>query len=161
MRNMKWCKMLACCLVLGLSVMSVAGSVSAAEANAKEAVTSLLQLQNDAWNKGDLDTFMSGYLDSPDLSFTSAGKEVWGYEALRDRYQKRYGKSKESMGKLSFTDMKVTDLGPSNALAIGHWHLVRQSSNEKLDGTFSLVLVRTDKGWKIMHDHTSMLKNDM
>ncbi|MBY0546521.1 MAG: nuclear transport factor 2 family protein [Candidatus Obscuribacterales bacterium] len=159
MRNLKWCALPVCCLLSSFWI-GVGSSTKAAEASSKEAVTSLLQLQNDAWNKGDLDTFMTGYLDSPDLSFTASGKEVWGYEALRDRYRTRYGQSKESMGRLSFSDVRVFDLGAANALAIGHWHLVRESSSEKLDGTFSLVLVRTDKGWKILHDHTSMLKAD-
>lgn len=160
-RNLKWCALLWCCLLSSFCI-GVTSPAKAADASSKEAVTSLLQVQNDAWNKGDLDTFMTGYLNAPDLSYTSSGKEVWGYEALRDRYQTRYGKSKASMGKLSFSDIRVFDLGAANALAIGHWHLMREGQgegqSEKLDGTFSLVLVRTDKGWKILHDHTSALK---
>lgn len=134
-------------------------AVTAAEVNAKESIISLLQMQNDAWNNGDLEKFMTGYLNSPELSFTSDGKEVWGYEALKERYQKRYGDNRDSMGKLSFSNIKVTTLGKTNALAVGHWHLVRENSSEKLDGTFSIVLVRTEKwGWKILHDHTSIRK---
>ncbi len=125
----------------------------------KEAILSLLQAQNAAWNKGDLDAFMTGYLKSPDLSYTSGGKEVWGYDALRDRYQKKYGDSRGTMGTLSFSDTRVFELGGENALCIGHWHLVREKQSN-LDGTFSLVLVHTKAGWKILHDHTSLLKNE-
>lgn len=126
------------------------------EASSKEAVLAVLKKQNDAWNEGDLDTFMSGYLHSPDISYTSGGKEVWGYDALRARYQNTYGDNKSSMGKLSFSDTRVFDLGAKNALCIGHWHLVT-GKNENLNGTFTLVLVRNKDGWKIIHDHTSRL----
>lgn len=124
--------------------------------NVKDTIVKLLQEQNDAWNKGDLDTFMQGYIKSPDLSYSSGGKEVWGYDALRERYQKKYGDNKATMGKLNFTDLRVFELGASNALCIGHWHLVRDNQ-PNLDGTFSLVLVQTKEGWKILHDHTSVL----
>jgi beta-aspartyl-peptidase (threonine type) len=97
---------------------------------------------------------MSSYLRSPDTSYTAGGSEVWGYDALRERYQKHYGSSKETMGQLKFDILKVLDLGPRNALCIGHWHLERKGQPD-LDGTFSLVFVRTDDGWKIVHDHTS------
>lgn len=154
-------KAIVCFFISGFIISAfVTPSCVAAVASAEKNVTALLQMQNDAWNKGDLDTFMTGYLDSPDISFSAGGKELWGYEALRARYQNRYGKSKESMGKLSFSDIRVFDLGDKNALALGHWHLVRAESGETLDGAFSLVLVLTDKGWKIFHDHTSVLKNE-
>jgi len=118
------------------------------------AVTTLLSSQKDAWNKGDLDKFMSGYLNSEKLSFTSAGNIVWGYDALRTRYQKKYGESKETMGKLEFSDLKTYDLGPENELMIGRWHL--DLATTSLDGVFSLVFVNTKDGWRIMHDHTSL-----
>jgi hypothetical protein len=125
----------------------------------KEGVLSVLHEQNDAWNKGDLDKFMSGYLKSADTSYSSSGKEVWGYEALQERYVKKYGNSKDTMGKLSFSDERVFDLGSENALCIGHWHLIREGK-DPLDGSFSLVLLNTKEGWKILHDHTSVLNKD-
>lgn len=121
---------------------------------AGESVKKVLLAQRDAWNKGDLDNFMSGYVHTDKLSFTSAGNIVWGYDALRERYQKKYGQSKETMGKLEFSDLKTYDLGPENELMIGRWHL--DLATTSLDGVFSLVFVNTKEGWRIMHDHTSL-----
>ena len=132
---------------------------AAAEASVKESVLALLNMQKEAWNRGDLNTFMTGYWQSPAISYTCAGNEVWGYNAIRDRYQKRYGQNRESMGKLAFSDTRILELGKANALCIGHWHLIRDGK-EPLDGTFSLVLQRTGKGWKILHDHTSLYKKE-
>jgi ketosteroid isomerase-like protein len=128
---------------------------SAKAANATANVTALLQMQADAWNRGDLDTFVSGYLHSPEISYVSSDSEVWGYDALRDRYQRKYGDKHDTMGTLKFSDLKVQDLGRRNALCIGRWHLER-SDKPTVDGIFSLVLVHTNSGWKIMHDHTSV-----
>ena len=131
-----------------------APAFSASKKAAADAVIEVLNAQKDAWNKGDLDGFMAGYLHSPDMSFTSGGKEVWGYDALKERYQKRYGQSKETMGQLKFTELKAFELGPKNELVIGHWHLDLASSS--LDGVFSLVFVKAKDGWKCFHDHTSL-----
>jgi ketosteroid isomerase-like protein len=123
----------------------------------QKAIESVLTKQAEAWNRGDLDEFMKGYLHSENTSYTSGGTEVWGYEALHDRYQKKYGKSPETMGKLKFSELKVFPLGAKNALVIGHWHLDPQKP-PAADGTFSLVFVKTKEGWKVLHDHTSLKK---
>ena len=124
-------------------------------AEATAGVTDLLNMQAQAWNHADLDTFVSGYLRSPRTSYVSSDSEVWGYDALRDRYQGKYGDKHDTMGNLKFSDLKVQDLGRHNALCIGRWHLER-SEKPPVDGIFSLVLVKTNAGWKIMHDHTSV-----
>ncbi len=122
--------------------------------HARAAVTAVLQMQADAWNRGDLDAFLTGYLHSPETSYVSSDSEVWGYDALRDRYQRKYGDKHDTMGTLKFFNLKVQDLGRRNALCIGHWHLDR-TDKPPLEGIFSLTFVRTQDGWKIMHDHTS------
>lgn len=124
-------------------------------AKVETTVTRILQDQMEAWNNGDLDKFMSFYLESPEISYTSGGKVVWGFEALRKRYVDKYGSSKETMGKLSFSNLRISELGSSNALCLGQWHLERDGQ-PPFDGIFSLVFSRTNSGWKIIHDHTSL-----
>lgn len=118
-------------------------------------IGSVMDKQSQAWNKGKLDEFMVGYLNSPRTSYTSGGTVVWGYEALKERYEKKYGQSPETMGKIGFTDLKFVELGPKDVLVIGHWHLDR-TDKPAMDGVFSLVFVRAKDGWKIIHDHTSV-----
>lgn len=118
-------------------------------------VEDTLRAQADAWNAGDLDLFMTYYVKSPDITFVSADGEMKGYEALEARYRKKYGNSKETMGKLSFSDLQVKLLGEFNALCVGHW-LVERPDHSKLQGMFSLILTKTNRSWKIIHDHTSL-----
>jgi ketosteroid isomerase-like protein len=125
------------------------------EANVKSGIIAVLTMQSNAWNRGALDAFLTGYLDSEDISFVSAGTEVRGLKALRERYEKKYGKSRETMGSLKFSDLEVQQLGGKHALCIGHWHVERKDQ-PALNGMFTLVLIRTSAGWRIIHDHTSL-----
>jgi ketosteroid isomerase-like protein len=147
----------ALCLALLLVLTNACAGSCGQRSQAKDSIEAVLDRQCAAWNRGDLDEFMSGYQRSQDTSYTSGGTEVWGYDSLRDRYQKKYGASRESMGKLRFSNLRVLKLGSKNALVIGHWHLELQNP-PALDGIFSLVFVKTGDGWKIMHDHTSVEK---
>ncbi|CAN5501534.1 hypothetical protein BH10CYA1_BH10CYA1_39650 [soil metagenome] len=123
--------------------------------NVSVEVTKTLEAQAQAWNAGDLDKFMSSYLKSPDITFVSADGEMKGYDALESRYRKKYGTSRDTMGKLSFSELEIQSLGEENALCIGHW-LVERTGRPSLQGIFSLVLTVDAGGWKIIHDHTSL-----
>jgi ketosteroid isomerase-like protein len=57
------------------------------------------------------------------------------------------------MGRLLFSEIKITPLGADAAIVIGRWQLIRTS--DKPHGIFTLLFRRTPAGWRIVHDHTS------
>jgi len=59
------------------------------------------------------------------------------------------------MGILDFSGLEYRFLGPDAALLLGQWHLKRESGD--IGGVFSLVLQRFPEGWRIVHDHTSVV----
>jgi len=113
----------------------------------------------EAWNRGDLDAFLKGYVQGPEMTYTASGRVVRGIDELRARYQKSYGTSRESMGQLRFEDIECWPLGENYALAMGKWSVDfgARSKDPKSAGVFSLVLRKTPEGWLILHDHTSRL----
>lgn len=117
-------------------------------------VEGILREQVDAWNVGDLDRFMNTYLKSENLTFASVDGEIRGWETVRQRYQKKYGTNKDTMGHLDFSDLEITPLGHTHALAVGHFHITIPGK-PNINGIFSLVLIKTDGAWKIVHDHTT------
>lgn len=125
-------------------------------------VQSALLQGMEAWNRGDLDTFLKGYVQGPEMTYTASGRVVRGIDELRTRYQKAYGTSKESMGQLRFEGIEVTPLGEGYALAMGRWAVDfgPRSKEPKSGGIFSLVLRKTPEGWLILHDHTSRLLDE-
>jgi ketosteroid isomerase-like protein len=130
------------------------GSSPSNDAALRAAVKSVLRVQEDAWNRGDIDAFVDHYWKSDDLTFNSEGKTTRGWNGTLARYRERYG-TPEKMGRLSFTGLEITPLGDSAALVLGQWRLERES--EPVSGNFSLVLSKLDGRWVIVHDHTSRL----
>ena len=117
-----------------------------------EEIPRMLEQQAQAWNAGDIDAFMVPYWHSPDLTFSSGGKVTRGWQATLERYHQRYP-TREAMGRLTFSDIEVSQPGSNVALVLGRWRLERA---EPIGGAFSLVLNRDDGRWIIIHDHTSI-----
>jgi len=114
-------------------------------------IKAVLEVQKDAWNRGDVEGFMSAYLQSGDLTFQSGNARTRGWSEVLSRYKRNY--AAEDMGRLDFTDLSVTLLSPEAAYVLGRFKLVRKDATSA--GVFTLILRRTEDGWKIIHDHTS------
>ena len=118
-------------------------------------IRAMLKVSEAAWNRGDLAAFASDYEDAPTTTFV--GREVTrgGVDAILARYQRSYPTA-EARGTLTFSEIEVRPLGEGYALAIGRFALKRTAAGGgDAAGRFSLVLRRTTKGWKIVHDHSS------
>jgi uncharacterized protein (TIGR02246 family) len=120
----------------------------------KPAVEQVLRTQQDAWNRHDLDGFMAGYWNSPDLTFFSGATERRGWQETMNRYKATYQSPGHEMGKLDFSDLRVVSLGPDAAFARGAWKLTMPDGKTP-HGLFTLVFRKFPNGWKIIHDHTS------
>ena len=123
-----------------------------ADADADTAIRAVLSAQAEAWNRGDIDRFMSGYWHDERLRFASGGTVSHGWQTTLDGYKARYP-DRATMGTLSFTEIEIESTGPDAALAFGRWALARES--DRPNGLFTLLFRRTADGWKITRDHTS------
>jgi ketosteroid isomerase-like protein len=115
-------------------------------------IRAVMSAQVAAWNRGDIDGFMDGYARSTATEFVSGEKLTRGWQTVRDRYKKKYD-SREKMGTLTFSELKITSLAPDAAIVVGRWKLRRKS--DQPHGIFTLLFRRTPAGWRIVHDHTS------
>jgi len=118
-------------------------------------IRSVLQAQQDAWNRGDIDGFLNGYARSASTVFISEDTITSGWQTVRDRYRKKYS-SRSKMGTLTFSDLEITLLSSDSAMASGRWKLKR--ANDQPHGRFTLILKRLPEAWRIVHDHTSAAK---
>lgn len=126
--------------------------VPVSEEEGAVAIRSAMDAQVAAWNRGDVDAFMAGYWQSPDLTFVSGTSVTRGWAETLARYKTRYD-SPAKMGRLAFSDITVTPLGPDAALVLGKWKLTREK--DAPEGVFTLSWRRIDGAWKIVVDHTS------
>jgi len=117
-------------------------------------VAKAVMAQEHAWNRGDLDGFVKGYKDSATTVFM--GKQiVEGYSRIVAEYKLDYPTA-ASMGTLGFSELEVHTVGDSLAVCLGKYHLERaKKEGGGAEGTFSMVLEKTDQGWKIVLDHTT------
>jgi uncharacterized protein (TIGR02246 family) len=147
-------------VLLGVSVLvACSRSVVVETAPSTDPTTMIiatLQASTDAWNRGDLEGFLEPYLDSPQTTFAGSSGVTRGKDAIRSTYQSSYWKSGTPAEALRFDEIEVRPLGADHALAVGRYVVSdRVSGAQTATGLFSLVLVRTPQGWKILHDHSS------
>jgi beta-aspartyl-peptidase (threonine type) len=142
-------------LLAGGAVAAVAWATALRQepATDHEAIRRVLDDQDAAWNRGDLEGFMAGYRNSPDMTFYSGNAKQQGWQEAFDRYRKRYQAEGKEMGKLTFSELQIDLLGPGVALVRGRWKLVLKE--ETPEGLFTLIVRRFPEGWRIVHDHTS------
>ena len=118
------------------------------------AVRRLLEDQQQAWNRYDLEGFMSGYWNSADLTFFSGAQQTTGWQGALDRYRKNYQQAGKEMGQLEFSDLKIEPFSNDAAFVRGAWHLTMRDGTTP-HGLFTLIFRKFPDGWKIVHDHTS------
>jgi ketosteroid isomerase-like protein len=118
------------------------------------AIRQVLQSQVEAWNRHDLEGFMAGYWNSPDLTFFSGATETQGWQATLERYRKKYQSADTEMGKLEFSDLQIEMLGPKSGFVRGKF-LLTLSNGKQPRGLFTLIFREFPEGWRVVHDHSS------
>ena len=136
------------------SALAAGAATPAASADDTAEVRAVLDAQVAAWNRGDLEAFMTGYWRSPELVFVSGAAVTKGWEATLERYRKRYRSEGREMGRLRFEAIEIERLGADAAFARGEYRL-HMSDGQQPHGRFTLILRRLDGAWRIVHDHTS------
>jgi len=116
------------------------------------AIRAVMEAQQAAWNRGDIEGFMDGYERSETTTFVSGDEITRGWQTVLDRYKQRYS-SPEKMGTLSFSELDIQTISPSYALADGRWQLNR--AGDSPHGRFQLLFRETSSGWRIIHDTTT------
>ena len=112
-------------------------------------VTKIVLAQENAWNKGDLDAYLSHFKDAKDTEAVLNGP-VRGLDNIRSAYHTSFP-NKDAMGTLEQSEVVVRELGPDFALATGRYRLVRSRKNGgEAQGTFTEILEKTANGWKLV-----------
>src|SRR5580692_12644155 len=146
------------CAIIAIAVTLLSCSLTVTAQNPKSnvpsAVEQVLRRQQEACNHHDLEAFMSGYWNSPDLTLFSGAEKTSGWQSTLERYRKKYQSEGREMGRLEFSDLNIQELAPDAAFARGAWDL-NMTDGKTPHGLFTLIFRKSPDGWKIVHDHTS------
>ena len=141
-------------LVGVIAALSTSGSGQDATDTSRTAIRKVIEDQQAAWNRQDLEAFMAGYWNSPALTFFSGAHESLSWQTALDRYKRNYQGAGHEMGKLQFANLRIEILGPESAFVRGEFHLTMPDGKTP-HGLFTLIFRKFPEGWKIIHDHSS------
>lgn len=132
---------------------------------ALEEVRTMIRTQVEAWNRGDVEAFTSGYAE--DAAFLSPSGLTRGRAEVLARYRKRYP-DRKAMGRLSLEPIEMrpaagtefTELGgarPSRVHGVSvaaRWEISypEEPGKEPASGLTLIVFRRTLSGWEIVQD---------
>lgn len=138
--------------ILLLSCMNFMVFCLQAQSKDEQQIRQSLAIQNDAWNKGDLETFMSTYWNSDSLMFIGKSGITYGWTKTLENYKKGYPDT-AAMGKLRFDLLEFRRLSPDYYFVVGKWFLTRSIGN--VGGHFTLLFRKIKGRWLIVADHSS------
>lgn len=115
-------------------------------------IRKLMDEQTQAWNRGDIESFMKGYWENDSLMFIGKSGVTYGYTNTLNNYKKGYPDT-IAMGKLSFNIITVKRLSKEYYYVTGKWHLQRSIGD--LNGHYTLLFKKENGRWVIIADHSS------
>lgn len=118
----------------------------------KEAILSVLNIQQKAWSEHDLEGFMQGYWKSDSLKFYGKNGLTQGWKNTLNNYIKNYP-SKDHSGELSFKITDITKINDGAYFVMGAFYLTRKLGNA--NGIFMIIFKKINGKWKIIADTSS------
>jgi ketosteroid isomerase-like protein len=134
--------------VVALLLQGCSGPVNAPAEVAAD-IREVMHQQVEAWNAGNIRSFMKGYSDT--ICFISPRGKTCGREAVTENYLRSYP-DRQTMGRLTFGVTEMVPFADRNVWLTGTWRLDRAS--DTLSGGFSLLWAREEEGWRIVRDHS-------
>lgn len=127
-------------------------SSATAQSKDEQTIHTLLEEQRQAWNTGNLETFMGTYWQSDSLMFIGKSGVTYGWQNTLNNYKKGYPDT-AAMGKLKFDILEVRRLSVMYFFVVGKWHLTRSIGD--VGGHFTLLFKKVKNKWVIVADHSS------
>jgi ketosteroid isomerase-like protein len=134
----------ASCLLISLQSYS--------QSNDELKIREILEKQDAAWNRGDIDAFMKGYWENDSLMFIGKSGVTYGWTNTLKNYKKGYPDT-AAMGKLTFTLIQLKKLSKEYYHVTGKWFLKRSIGD--VGGHFTLLFRKINGRWVIISDHSS------
>lgn len=126
--------------------------VGQAQQTDEQQIRAVMEQQTAAWNQGNLEAFMDTYWKNDSLLFVGKKGTTYGWQQTLDNYRRSYP-TRDEMGILKFTLLKLQPLGTGFYNVVGKWQLTRKQGD--LGGHFTLIFRKIAGSWKIIQDHSS------
>ena len=128
---------------------SIGGFRSSSDAAAIKAV---LDTSAIGWNRGELPIYLSAYVDTA-TAMGSTGL-VRGVSGIEGQMRAGFWRTGRPLQNLSYDHLEIRPIGPDQAVVTGQYILTGGGRPDRT-GWFSTVWIRTARGWRMVHDHSS------
>ena len=119
------------------------------ETEDKDAILSVMKIQEEAWSNNDLEGFMQGYWKSDSLKFYGRNGLTKGWQQTLDNYKKGYP-TKEHSGTLTFKVNDISKIDDGSYWVMGEYFLKRSVGDA--NGVFLIIFKKINGAWKIVAD---------
>lgn len=134
-------------LLFSLSILACNSQTT--EVQDREAIISVMKLQEKAWSANDLEGFMKGYWKNDSLKFYGSNGLTKGWQQTLNNYKKGYP-TKEHSGTLNFKINDISKIDNGAYWVMGEYFLKRSVGDA--NGVFLIILKKINGTWKIVAD---------
>jgi hypothetical protein len=134
------------------TILVLSSCSTATEEQDKKDILAIMDAQQIAWSKHDLEGFMQGYWKSDSLKFYGGNGVTLGWENTLANYKKSYPTPDHS-GILKFKINDISKINEGAYFVMGAYHLTRSVGDAK--GIFMIIFKKIQGEWKIIADTSS------
>jgi hypothetical protein len=136
-------------LFLFATILILSSCSTSTEEQDKKDILAIMDAQQIAWSKHDLEGFMKGYWKSDSLKFYGSSGITYGWDKTLANYKKGYPTPDHS-GTLKFKINDITKIETASYYVMGAYHLTRKVGDA--NGVFMIIFKKIKGQWKIVAD---------
>ena len=136
-------------LFLFATILILSSCSTSTEEQDKKDILAIMDAQQIAWSKHDLEGFMKGYWKSDSLKFYGSSGITYGWDKTLANYKKGYPTPDHS-GTLKFKINDITKIETASYYVMGAYHLTRKVGDA--NGVFMIIFKKIKGEWKIVAD---------
>jgi len=138
-------------MVSAVFLFCTAAVIGQSKGDAKTEIIAELNSTADGWNAGELAKYLAVYV--PEATEMTGEGPKGGVEHIEQTMRGGFWKTGRPLQQLRYENLDVRMLGKNNALVTGQYILSGVGKPDR-KGWFTTVWVKTNKGWRMMHDHS-------
>lgn len=136
-----------------MATATILTSFTMPEGAAVQEVKEALEGQIAAWNKGDLETAMSFYWNSPEMLWISKSGTEKGYQQVLDMFRQQYP-DRSKMGVYSYEPLHLEQLSEEAVYFVFKWK-IELEGKQLMGGLSSQVWKKLNGHWVVTSEHAS------
>ena len=141
--------------VVLVSIVVLAGLLAdRATASSVEEASAALRDQMSAWNKQDLESALSYYWDSPEMTWVNRKGISFGIQEFAQSMRQDFS-DRSKMGLYDGKVLHASQLRDDLVLIVLDWKIVDSAGKKLMGGVSSQLWQRKSGGWKIVFEHAS------